>query len=120
MNELEQTAGATTTAAEEAKGISLLRKAAARREERVHALFLDVPSWDGDIIAEYQVVNRPRLETMARKISAESKGGNESSLRTAADIDFIVEACVGLYAYNPEGDSQEDRRVVIEDDLGKV
>lgn len=120
MNELQETAGAATTATEEAKGVSLLRKAAKRREERVHALFLDVPSWDGDIIAEYQVVNRPRLETMARKISAESKGGNEANLRTAADIDFIVEACVGLYAYDPEGETEESRRVAIEDDLGKV
>lgn len=120
MNEIERTAGAETTAVEEAKGVSLLRKAAERREKRVHAAFIDVPSWDGDLIAEYQVVNRGKLETMARKISAESKGGNESSLRTAADIDFIVEACVGLYAYDPEGDSEEARRVAITDDLGKV
>lgn len=120
MNEFEQTAGAPSTAAEEAKGVSLLRQAAARRTERVHALFLDVPSWDGDLIAEYQVVNRPKLEAMARKISAEAKGGNESSARTAADIDFIVEACVGLYAYDPEGDSEQSRRVPIDDEIGKI
>lgn len=120
MSELETTAGSPTTATEEAKGISLLRGAAERRENRVHNLFLDVPSWDGDVIAEYSVVNRPKLESMARKISAESKGGNESSLRTAADIDFILEACVGLYAYDPEGETEESRRVPIMDDLGKV
>jgi len=121
MNEIEKTAGSPTTAAEEAKGISLLRAAAERREKRVHNLFLDVPSWDGDLIAEYAVAGRPKLEAMARKIMAESKGGaNEANLRTAADIDFIVEACVGLHALDPEGATEEERRVPIEDDLGKV
>src|ERR1700754_4088293 len=121
MNEFERTAGPETTATEEAKGISLLRRAAIAREKRVHSLFLDVPSWEGDLIAEYQVVNRPRLETMARKITAEARGaGSESSARTSADIDFILEACVGLYAYDPEGSTEEERRVPIEDDLGKV
>jgi hypothetical protein len=120
MNDIERTAGAETTAVEEAKGISLLRGAAQRREKRVHAAFLDVPSWDGDLIAEYRVVNRPKLEQMARKISAESKGGNEANLRTGADIDFIVEACVGLYALDPEGATEEERRVPLTDELGKI
>lgn len=118
-DDLGLAAGSETTATEEAKGISLLRKAEQSRSSRTNTLYLDVPSWAGDLIAAYRVVDRPRLEQMVRKIQQEAKHGNDSSARTAADIDLILEANVGLYMYDPEGgDSPDDRRVPIEDDLG--
>lgn len=118
--DLDLAAGAESTAAEEAKGISLLRHAEQRRAESKDALFLDVPSWNGDLIAEYRVVDRTRLETMVRKIQQEAKGNNNTA-RTQADIDLILEANVGLYAYDAEGGPEEaDRRAPIEDDLGLV
>lgn len=120
-DDLDITAGPETTAPEEAKGISLLRKADKSRAKRTNTLYLDVPSWAGDLIAAYRVVDRQRLETMVRKIQQEAKSGSDSSARTAADIDLILEANVGLYAYDPEGGPEpEDRRAPIEDDLGVV
>jgi hypothetical protein len=101
---LEGVAGSDTTATEEAKGISLLREAEHRREESSDSLFLDVPSWGGDLVAEYRVVDRPRLEKMARKIMQEARGGTNSTARTAADTDLILAANVGIYARDPDGD----------------
>lgn len=106
--DLERAAGAETTAAEEALGESLLRKAQKARHERDDVLYLDIPSWDGDIVGAYRVLDRTTMERLIRKITKESKNGNSSAnLRTKADIDLIVRACVGLYARNPDSDAEE-------------
>jgi hypothetical protein len=115
IQELGATAGAATTAVEEAKGISLLREAEQRRDEASDSLFLDVPSWGGDLVAEYRMVDRGRLEKMARRIMQEARNGNQSTARTAADIDLILAANVGLYARDPDGDpdAQDGGRVPL-------
>jgi hypothetical protein len=114
----------TTTAAEEAHGVSLLRAAVKRREQAGNTLFLDVPTWGGDLIAEYKVIERSRLEQLIAKIQREGRNGNSSSARTAADIDLLVEANVGLYAFDPEAgivsDEDDSGRVPITDSSGTV
>lgn len=115
-NDLSQTAGASSTAVEEAKGVSLLRRAEERRKEEADTLYLDVPSWGGDLIAAYRIVDRPRLETMVRKIQAEMRDNSNGNARTAADIDLILEANTGLYAYDPTGLDESARRAPIEVD----
>lgn len=113
-------------AAEEARGISLLRSAAQRRERSGDTLFLDVPTWSGDLIAEYKVIERQRLEQLISRIQRESRNGNSTSTRTAADIDLLVEANVGLYAFDVEASLADDGgddgrgRVPIEDGSGVV
>lgn len=120
-DDLTRTAGAETTAAEEAKGVSLLKQAEGNRQKRTHSLFLDIPSWNGDLIAEYRTVARPALEGMIRKIQQEMKNNNDSNARTAADIDLILATNVGIYAYNPEGGPEpEDQREAITDGAGTV
>jgi hypothetical protein len=117
----DEITGATTTAAEEAKGISLLRQAEERREQESDTLFLDVPSWSGDLIAEYKVLDRPRLEAMVRKVQQLARDGNQSNARTVADIGLLLESNVGLYAYDPDGgDTEESRRAPITDEHGTV
>lgn len=115
-------------AAEEARGISLLRQAEQRREQSGVTLFLEIPSWGGDLIAEYKVMDRTRLEGMISKIQREARNGNSSSARTAADIDLLVAANVGIYAFDAEAvataedgvDDDAAGRVAITDDLGTV
>jgi hypothetical protein len=112
----------TSSAAEEARGVSLLREAAKRREQSGDTLFLEVPTWGGDLIAEYKVIDRQRLEGLIQRIQKESRNGNSSSARTAADIDLLVEANVGLYAFDAEASLERDDegRVAIEDEIGTV
>jgi hypothetical protein len=117
----------SVAAVEEAKGLSLLRAAEKRRESSGQTLFLDIPSWGGDLIAEYKVLERTRVETLIRKIQSASRdgSGNSAAARTAADIDLLIEANVGIYAYDAEAEAEADGdpaagRVPIKDDTGIV
>lgn len=109
---IEDVAGARTTAAEEARGVSLLQEAEHEREHRDDTLYLDIPSWGGDLIGAYRPIERTRLETMIRKIMKEtrkSRGPNsDTNARTAADIDLITATCIGIYARDPGWDGRED------------
>jgi hypothetical protein len=112
---------AADSAAEEAKGISLLRQAEKRREQQADTLFLEVPTWGGDLIAEYKVIDRTRLDTLVRKMQQQARGGNAGNAATMADINLLLEANVGIYAYDADGgDSEEDCREPIMDDHGTV
>jgi hypothetical protein len=112
------------SAAEEARGTSLLREAERRREQASANLFIEVPSWGGDLIAEYRVVERQRLEQLITKIQREQRNGSNSGQRTAADIDLLVEANVGLYAFDADAaaaaDDEAAGRVPIADEMGTV
>jgi len=120
-NEYEETAGPETTAAEEARGISLLRQAAKRRDEDKGILYLDVPTWGGDLQGAYNVVDRSRLEVLIRKAQNLSRNGDATNARTRADIDVILEANVGMYSLDPDAPGEEEeRRVAIEDEFGVV
>lgn len=118
-DDLELVAGPETTAPEEAKGLSLLRQADQRRSGRRKTQFFEVPSWGGDLIAEYKVVERARLEGLIRKIQQEQRNNNAAQ-RTLADIALILEANVGIYARDAEQDGDDAQRVPIEDAAGIV
>lgn len=103
------------TALQNAQGLSLLKEAEQRRQEREHTLFLDVPSWDGDLIAEYRVVPPDDLKKLAVAALRRSRNGGEGA-GVNNDIAIIAAACVGLYVKDPE----TDERVPVEDEFGHV
>jgi len=103
------------TSLDSAQGLSLLKEAERRRQQREHTLFLDVPSWNGDLIAEYRVVPPEELRKVAEAALRRSRNGGR--LEPAAnDIALISVACIGLYMKDPE----TDERIPIEDEHGHV
>jgi hypothetical protein len=105
------------TALGSAQGLSLLKDAQKKRQARARTLFLDVPSWDGDLIAEYQVVHPDKLRAVAERAMRRARTNNGNGTPTGSnDIDMIITASVGLYAKNPE----TGERVPIEDEFGHV
>lgn len=103
------------TALGNAQSLSLLKRAQQKRQARERTLFLDVPSWNGDLICEYRVVPPDDLKKVAEKALRRARSNNGSQAATN-DIDLIIAASVGLYMKDPEtGD-----RVAIEDQFGHV
>jgi hypothetical protein len=95
-------------------GASLLQQADKRRLERERNLFLDVPSWDGDLVAEYRVVPKEELRLIAERAMRRAK--NKESRAIENDMDLLATANVGLHARDPESGD----RVPIEDGYGIV
>lgn len=103
--------------AETARGLSLLQDAEQRRAKRQNHLFLDIPTWDGDLVAEYKVVAKKDLKVMAERALRRQRNSNGSDADPAQnDIDLILTACVGLHAF----DRDTGERVAIEDEAGHV
>jgi hypothetical protein len=97
-----------------ARAQSLLERAEQKRQERESSLFLDIPSWDGDLIGEYQIVPQQELNKVAERVARRVRSGDRDSAK--GDIDLIVMANVGLYVRDPESGD----RVPIEDEAGIV
>jgi hypothetical protein len=100
----------TVPAVEEAAGASLLKKAQQKRddESRETALYLDIPSWGGDLVGKYKVQEQKELVKQARAVmSAAREGGNVDNVRLEADMNFILKANVGLYARDHSKDPGE-------------
>lgn len=107
-------AGAATS---NARAMSLLQAAEQRREQREQNLFLDVPSWEGDLIAEYAIIPRHELKEMGeRQLRAMRHARNGDEDRVRYDVELIVRACVGLHALDPSNGD----RVPLEDGIGNV
>lgn len=98
----------------EARSLSLLSKAKEKRDKRENHLFLDVPSWDGTLIAEYEIIPEDELTKMGDTLSRKIRAGEWK--RIDGDIELIVRACVGLWVRDPESGD----RVMIEDEAGHV
>lgn len=81
---------------------SLLDRIKAARDERPDELEVDIPSWDGDLQAKYRVVHRTEVEKMVRRIRSRTHGNGESG--SSADVDFLINACIGVQAYDAETD----------------
>jgi hypothetical protein len=79
-------------------------------------LYLDVPSWNGDLIAEYRVVPPEDLKRIAENALRRARSGLPEPADN--DISMIIAACVGLYMKNPETNGEE--RVALEDEFGIV
>jgi hypothetical protein len=102
------------TALSNVQGLSLLKEAQQRRQARERTLFLDVPSWDGDLVCEYRVVSPDGLKKLAEKAMRRNRNGNAEA--GANDVLMIIASAVGLYIKNPEN----GERVAIEDEFGHV
>lgn len=72
---------------------NLLSSIAARREERVQDLHLDlpVPTWGGDLIVRFGLLERSQVEEF----------GNKSKRTTNDEMDFLLSAVRGLYVKDP-------------------
>lgn len=104
------------TSLDGAQSLSILRDAEQRRVEREHTLFLDVPSWDGELIAEYRVLPPDRLRKLAESVMRRSRLKNGDASPADNDIAVIVAASVGLYVLDPDS----GQRVPVEDEFGHV
>lgn len=102
-------------ALDNAQSTSLLKAAQKRRQERGRTLFLDVPGWDGDLIAEYRVVPPEELRRVAEMALRRNRNGGAPE-PVSNDISIIIAACVGLHTINPE----DGERVPVEDEFGIV
>lgn len=101
-------------ATENARGASLLKSAEQRRAQREKHLFLDIPSWDGDLIGEYALIEKENMVRIAERMARKMR--QDGADATIGDIELIVQACVGLHARDP----QTGDRVPIEDEFGIV
>ena len=98
-----------------AQSLSLLQEAQKRRQARERTLFLDVPSWDGDLICEYRVLSPEEMRRIAERSLRRARNGQGGAVENN-DITVIVSAAVGLYMKDPDS----DERVAIEDEFGHV
>lgn len=101
---------------ENARGLSLLQEAEKRRSEREHSLFLDVPTWNGELIAEYRVPDPDALRKIAEATIRRVRSSNGRDEPGANDVALIAAANVGLYVKDPDSGD----RVPIEDKIGHV
>lgn len=92
---------------------NLLADAQERRAKREVHLFLDVPTWDGDLVAEYKVFDPDEIQRLAQKLAAASRNGAQPGDN---DIAVIIAAHVGLHILDPA----TGKRVAIEDEFGHV
>src|SRR6188508_3338917 len=113
MDETENTLEEVTNG--KPPSLTILDDAVNRRAKREHNLFLDVPSWDGDLIAEYRVPDPDDLRKLAERVVRRARNGDQEK-PGSADIDLIIAACVGLYVIDPDSGS----RVAVEDSFGHV
>jgi len=103
------------TALGNARGLSLLQDAEKRRIDREHSLFLDVPTWGGDLICEYRVVPADDLRRIAEAAVRNTRNGSQDA-PASNDVRLISAAAIGLYMKDPEN----GERVPIEDEFGHV
>lgn len=97
-----------------ARSLSLLDRAKAKRAERETHLFLEVPSWDGDLVAEYRVLGSKELEVISDNVTRKIRAGEADQIR--ADLEVIAKSNVALHMVDPEtGD-----RVTLEDEGGPI
>jgi hypothetical protein len=94
---------------------SILQQAAKKRQEREKTLFLDVPTWEGDLICEYEIIPKEELKIMAEKQQRLMRKSSNDD-RLGFDLELIARASVGLYAIDPNSGD----RVKIEDEFGHV
>lgn len=79
---------------------TIVQKIARRREQRDGTETFDIPTWDGDLRAKYQVLPKQEIQAMIRRARAAQNGG--ASAGSDADCDFLIQACVGILAYDPD------------------
>lgn len=93
------------------RAASLLGRIKARRDEQTanETLTLPVPTWDGELLARYRVLERKVLE----KLNAAAKRKQGAAVN--GDADFLIRACVGLFVVDDDGE-----QVALEDESGPI
>jgi hypothetical protein len=110
----EDTVGAATNETE-AEALTLLQQAEKKRAARETSLFLDVPTWDGDLIVEYRVPDPDKLRLVAQAAMRRARDNGNPSPPASNDVSLIIAAHVGLYIRKSDGS-----RLPIEDEFGHV
>lgn len=77
---------------------SLIDRVRARREERVADEHLDlpVPTWGGELVARFRVVDSVIFERIAKRLQS-------GKTDTGADADFLCAACAGVFVRDDDG-----------------
>lgn len=96
----------------------LLNRIAQEREERVQDLHLDlpIPTWDGYLVARFNIMERKRLEKFLK--------GRKGSQGVDNDASFLAQTLRELYLLDPEKEAtgtrmeDADAYVRIEDEAG--
>lgn len=82
---------------------SLLGRIKEQREERLkdESLTLPIPTWGGDLLARYRVMDRKEMMSLARRVrEIQRKTGNADA--ATGDTDFILKACECVLVKDPE------------------
>jgi hypothetical protein len=102
---------------------SLLDRIKQRRDARDDFLVIGIPSWNDELRARYQVLDRDEIDRMVRRIRARVAGAQNGS-RTAtgsnADIDFLIKACVGVIAHDNETEEEAEIAVGFDMNLARL
>jgi hypothetical protein len=99
---------------ETSQAVNLLQKAQERRQKRETHLYLDVPTWDGDLIAEYRILDPDEMRLVADATAARIRQGNAEP--GSNDMGLLNAMCVGLHVF----DREDNKRVPILDEFGIV
>lgn len=88
-------------------GGSVLDRIKRRRTDQSDVLWLDIPSWGGELKARYQVLDRDEVEKMIRRVQARQRQGDKSRSDSTPDLDFLIKACTEVKAVDSETDEEE-------------
>lgn len=91
--------------------MDILAKIAQDREERVQDLHLDlpIPTWDKQLVARFSVMPRKQMEKFSDK-----------KRTLEVDLDFLIQACSALYAYDPEHSVEGCERMEENEDYVRI
>lgn len=84
---------------------SILKQIAERRDKREDYLTLDIPTWDGELRARYEILGTDEIQKMIRRQRTRAAGNSKNpSIGAEADADFLIKSCIGIFAYDVEND----------------
>lgn len=90
---------------------SMLDKIKERRDQREDYLVVGIPSWNDELRARYQVLDRSEIDNMVRRIRSRTmnaQNGQKTNIGSEADMDFLIKACVGVIAHDNETEEEEE------------
>jgi hypothetical protein len=99
---------------ETSQASNLLQRAQERRQQRETHLYLDVPTWDGDLVAEYRILDPNEMKLVAEQAAARMRTNHLEPGENG--IALIASMCVGLHVV----DRETSERVPIMDEFGVV
>jgi hypothetical protein len=109
------------TAAEVASGSagSALDRIKQRRNQVSDTLEVGIPSWGGELRAEFKLLDRDRIDEMirvvqqrARQMQLSGRGRDRKEMArigNETDMDFLVDACVGIWADPVDADQEREK-----------